>query len=63
VLHWLLHFFKRRMEPGLVLAVEKFKEECMLLGVISFVLVMCQDGILHICVPDNWLEPGLVLHQ
>lgn len=50
--HWLLHHWQEQKKLGLVEMVNKFKEELMLLGFISLALVMCQDKLLGICVPE-----------
>ena len=51
-LHWVLHYFEEKKKFGLKDMVEKLKDELMLLGFISLVLVLLQDRILRVCVPE-----------
>ncbi|KAL0738895.1 hypothetical protein Bca4012_015105 [Brassica carinata] len=54
-LHHLGKCLKRRRQDALFEALQKLKEELMLLGFISLMLTVTQAAIRHICVP-----PGLV---
>ncbi|XP_024005402.1 MLO-like protein 13 [Eutrema salsugineum] len=54
-LHRLGKCLKRRRQDALFEALQKLKEELMLLGFISLMLTVSQSAIRHICVP-----PGLV---
>ncbi|KAL8240026.1 hypothetical protein R6Q59_013381 [Mikania micrantha] len=49
-LHIVGHFLKKRHKPGLLEALEKIKNELMVLGFISLLLVFCQNYIASICV-------------
>ncbi|KAI3808269.1 hypothetical protein L1987_24218 [Smallanthus sonchifolius] len=49
-LHSVGHFLKKRHKPGLLEALEKIKNELMILGFISLLLVFCQNYIASICV-------------
>jgi mlo protein len=54
LLHKLEHHAKEKKMHGLNETVKKCKDELMLLGFISMLLVICQENILGICVPDSW---------
>ncbi|TXG53519.1 hypothetical protein EZV62_018775 [Acer yangbiense] len=51
-LHKLGKFLKRKDQEALCEALEKLKEELMLLGFISLLLTVFQDAISHICIPS-----------
>ncbi|XP_013600609.1 PREDICTED: MLO-like protein 13 isoform X1 [Brassica oleracea var. oleracea] len=50
-LHHLGKYLKRRKQDALFEALQKLKEELMLLGFISLLLTVSQTAIRHICVP------------
>lgn len=49
-LHTVGHFLKKRHKPGLMEALDKIKNELMVLGFISLLLVFSQNYIASICV-------------
>ncbi|KAK3185050.1 hypothetical protein Dsin_032336 [Dipteronia sinensis] len=51
-LHKLGKLLKRKDQDSLCEALEKLKEELMLLGFISLLLTVFQDAISHICIPS-----------
>lgn len=53
-LHKLDHHFVHMKRFGLQMTLVKFKEELMLLGLISMLLTIFQSKILAICVPASW---------
>ncbi|KAK7310550.1 hypothetical protein RJT34_08122 [Clitoria ternatea] len=57
-LHYGGKFLKAKDQKPLYEALQKIKEELMLLGFISLLLTVSQNGITKICVP-----PGLVRHM
>ncbi|KAL7613558.1 MLO-like protein 9 [Lactuca sativa] len=50
VLHSVHHLFKKRKKAGLLEALDKIKNELMVLGFISLLLVFCQNYIASICI-------------
>jgi mlo protein len=52
VLHQLLHLVTEKQMLGVRDVINKLKDELMLLGFISLVLVLLQDRILAVCVPQ-----------
>ncbi|KAK7351944.1 hypothetical protein VNO77_11733 [Canavalia gladiata] len=57
-LHYGGHYLKKKDQKPLYEALQKIKEELMLLGFISLLLTVTQNGITKICVP-----PGLTRHM
>ncbi|XP_073284551.1 MLO-like protein 13 [Primulina huaijiensis] len=55
-LHRLGKFFRRKNQDALFEALQKLKEELMLLGFISLMLTMFQTLISNICIPRNLAE-------
>ncbi|KAI3745591.1 hypothetical protein L6452_07992 [Arctium lappa] len=53
ILHTIGHFLKKRHKPGLMEALEKIKNELMVLGFISLLLTFSQTYIASICVSKN----------
>ncbi|KAG5042889.1 hypothetical protein AAZX31_03G083700 [Glycine max] len=53
-LHYGGKFLKRKNQKPLYEALQKIKEELMLLGFISLLLTITQNGIIRICVPVGW---------
>ncbi|XP_020208319.1 MLO-like protein 1 [Cajanus cajan] len=47
-------FLKKKNQKPLFEALQKIKEELMLLGFISLLLTVTQNGIVKICVPVSW---------
>ncbi|MED6183910.1 MLO-like protein 1 [Stylosanthes scabra] len=54
LLHYGGKFLKKKNQKPLFEALQKVKEELMLLGFISLLLTVSQNGITKICVPENW---------
>nr|XP_043631235.1 MLO-like protein 9 [Erigeron canadensis] len=52
-LHTVGHFLKKRHKPGLMEALEKIKNELMVLGFISLLLVFSQNYIASICISKS----------
>lgn len=52
-LHRLGKFFKEKNQDALFEALQKLKEELMLLGFISLLLTVSQGAISKICIPEN----------
>ncbi|KAG2612776.1 hypothetical protein PVAP13_4KG307000 [Panicum virgatum] len=52
-LHYLGKFLKHKEQKALFSALQRLKEELMLLGFISFVLSLSQGLIVNICIPAN----------
>ncbi|XP_062229241.1 MLO-like protein 13 isoform X3 [Phragmites australis] len=52
-LHYLGKSLKRKDQKTLYSAVQRLKEELMLLGFISFLLSLSQGFIIHICIPET----------
>ncbi|XP_030459086.1 MLO-like protein 13 [Syzygium oleosum] len=52
-LHRLGKFLKRKKQDALFEALQKLKEELMLLGFISFLLTVFQSILSHICIPTH----------
>ncbi|KAF8687735.1 hypothetical protein HU200_042665 [Digitaria exilis] len=52
-LHYLGKYLKHKEQTALFSALQRLKEELMLLGFISFVLSLSQDFIVHICIPET----------
>ncbi|XP_072961899.1 MLO-like protein 13 isoform X1 [Typha angustifolia] len=52
-LHYLGKFLKHKGQKALFGALEKLKEELMLLGFISLLLTVFQSVITHICIPES----------
>ncbi|KAI5423075.1 MLO-like protein 1, variant 2, partial [Lathyrus oleraceus] len=55
-LHYLGKFLKRKNQESLFQALQKIKEELMLLGFISIFLAQTQSLIVEICVPEKWMH-------
>ncbi|XP_020109540.1 MLO-like protein 15 isoform X4 [Ananas comosus] len=55
-IHYLGKFLKRKKQDALVRALEKLKEELMLLGFISLLLTVFQGLISHVCVPESFVS-------
>ncbi|XP_004510198.1 MLO-like protein 1 [Cicer arietinum] len=53
-LHYVGKFLKKKNQKALFQALQKIKEELMLLGFISLFLTVTQNRITKICVPENW---------
>ncbi|ESW06278.1 hypothetical protein PHAVU_010G034400 [Phaseolus vulgaris] len=53
-LHYGGTFLKKKNQKPLFEALLKIKEELMLLGFISLLLTVTQNGIIKICVPESW---------
>ncbi|CAJ1948684.1 unnamed protein product [Sphenostylis stenocarpa] len=53
-LHYGGKFLKKKNQKPLYEALLKIKEELMLLGFISLLLTVTQNGIIKICVPESW---------
>ncbi|KAL6603839.1 hypothetical protein ACP70R_044200 [Stipagrostis hirtigluma subsp. patula] len=53
LLHYLGKALKHRKQKTLSSALQRLKEELMLLGFISFLLSLSQGFIIHICVPET----------
>jgi mlo protein len=53
LLHYVDHKLHHNSEAGLRLAVEKIKDEIMLMGFISLVLLSVESSIVGFCVPDS----------
>ncbi|WOL17891.1 MLO-like protein 1 isoform X1 [Canna indica] len=53
-LHHLGKVLKKKNQKPLFNALQKVKEELMLLGFISLLLTVTEDGIQHICIPRRW---------
>ncbi|CAL9098836.1 MLO-like protein 1 isoform X1 [Musa acuminata AAA Group] len=53
-LHYLGKVLKRKNQKPLFNALQKVKEELMLLGFISLLLTVFQEGIQNICIPKRW---------
>ncbi|XP_058114419.1 MLO-like protein 13 [Magnolia sinica] len=54
LLHYLGKWLKHKKQYALFEALEKLKEELMLLGFISLLLTVLQGLISHICIPTNF---------
>ncbi|RYQ87929.1 hypothetical protein Ahy_B09g095448 isoform A [Arachis hypogaea] len=54
LLHYAGKFLKRKNQKPLFEALLKVKEELMLMGFISLLLTVTQNGIIRICVPEHW---------
>ncbi|XP_061359112.1 MLO-like protein 1 isoform X2 [Gastrolobium bilobum] len=54
LLHYLGKFLKKKNQKPLYEALQKIKEELMLLGFISLFLTVTQNGIIKICIPSGW---------
>nr|CAD1832183.1 unnamed protein product [Ananas comosus var. bracteatus] len=54
LLHHLGKFLKKKNQKPLFEALQKVKEELMLLGFISLLLTVFQGAIQRICIPPNW---------
>ncbi|PUZ59973.1 hypothetical protein GQ55_4G086100 [Panicum hallii var. hallii] len=52
-LHYLGKYLKHKEQKALFSALQRLKEELMLLGFISFVLSLSQGFIVNICIPEN----------
>ncbi|CAM0910037.1 unnamed protein product [Alopecurus aequalis] len=52
-LHYLGKALKHKQQKTLYSALQRLKEELMLLGFISFVLSLSQGFIVHICIPET----------
>ncbi|KAM0919055.1 hypothetical protein ACQ4PT_008460 [Festuca glaucescens] len=52
-LHYLGKALKHKKQKTLFSALQRLKEELMLLGFISFVLSLSQGFIVHICIPET----------
>lgn len=52
-LHYLGKALKHKQQKTLFSALQRLKEELMLLGFISFVLSLSQGFIVHICIPET----------
>ncbi|CAD6339034.1 unnamed protein product [Miscanthus lutarioriparius] len=52
-LHYLGKYLKRKKQKALFSALQRLKEELMLLGFISFVLSLSQGFIVSICIPET----------
>ncbi|XP_024524599.1 MLO-like protein 13 isoform X2 [Selaginella moellendorffii] len=55
-IHHLGRYLRRRKEKSLYQALDKIKEELMLLGFISLLLTVFQPVIASICMPHNFIE-------
>ncbi|KAI9161231.1 hypothetical protein LWI28_015619 [Acer negundo] len=53
LLHYLGKLLKRKNQKALFEALQKIKEELMLLGFISLLLTVCQNAIAKICIPQH----------
>ncbi|KAL5784955.1 hypothetical protein ACOSQ2_007347 [Xanthoceras sorbifolium] len=53
LLHYLGKFLKRKKQKPLFEALQKIKEELMLLGFISLLLTVCQNTIAQICISQE----------
>ncbi|KAK7350554.1 hypothetical protein VNO77_09297 [Canavalia gladiata] len=53
-LHYGGKFLKKKNQKPLYEALQKIKEELMLMGFISLLLTVTQNGIIKICVPVGW---------
>lgn len=56
LLHYLGKFLKRKNQKSLFEALQKVKEELMLLGFISLLLTVFQDTIVKICISKEWTD-------
>ncbi|CAA6660258.1 unnamed protein product [Spirodela intermedia] len=54
VLHWVGKYLKKRNQTSLFEALQKVKEELMLLGFISLLLTVSQNYIQKICIPGSF---------
>ncbi len=52
--HNLEHYFHHGHQEGLVETVHKIKDELMLMGFITLMLIAVEDNIVRMCVPDTW---------
>uniref|UniRef100_A0A453SGY1 MLO-like protein n=1 Tax=Aegilops tauschii subsp. strangulata TaxID=200361 RepID=A0A453SGY1_AEGTS len=52
-LHYLGKALKHKQQKTLYSALQRLKEELMLLGFISFILSLSQSFIVHICIPET----------
>ncbi|KAM0056963.1 hypothetical protein Hdeb2414_s0006g00224711 [Helianthus debilis subsp. tardiflorus] len=58
-IHSVGHFLKKRHKPGLLEALEKIKNELMILGFISLLLVFSQNYIASICISKEFTKDFL----
>ncbi|XP_020576904.1 MLO-like protein 1 [Phalaenopsis equestris] len=56
LLHYLGKFLKRKNQKSLFEALQKVKEELMLMGFISLLLTVFQGTIVRICISKKWTE-------
>ena len=49
--------YRHMKHMGVQAAVRKLKDELMLLGFVTMLLLFTQDAISYICMPDSWHEP------
>lgn len=59
-LEWIVEHFEEQGREGMVEVIEKIKEEFLLVGVLSFVLVGCEETLFATCVgkPFDWWIPA-----
>ena len=59
-LEWIVEHFEEQGREGMVEVIEKIKEEFLLVGVLSFVLVGCEETLFKGCVtkPFDWWVPA-----
>ncbi|KAK7386235.1 hypothetical protein VNO78_26301 [Psophocarpus tetragonolobus] len=62
-LHYSGKFLKKKNQKPLYEALQKIKEELMLLGFISLLLTITQNAIVKICVPVSWTTHMLPCSQ
>ncbi|KAG0579808.1 hypothetical protein KC19_4G124800 [Ceratodon purpureus] len=55
-IHWVGHKLKEKKQKPLFEALEKLKEELMLMGFMSLLLVVFQGKIINICMPESWAD-------
>jgi mlo protein len=55
-IHWVGHKLKEKKQKPLFEALEKLKEELMLMGIMSLLLVVFQGKIINICMPESWVD-------
>jgi len=53
-IHWVGHKLKEKKQKPLFEALEKLKEELMLMGFMSLLLVVFQGKIINMCMPQKW---------
>ncbi|KAK4436645.1 MLO-like protein 1 [Sesamum alatum] len=59
ILHFAGKYLLNKNQPSLFQALQKIKEELMLMGFISLMLTVFQDRISKICIPKHWMNHWL----